>query len=396
MLVLGTLATQLGVDRTLVGAAWRKVAIRRITFGKLKSSRAPGSERKKRWSSPTLAGFVLFTCFLAAASLVSVLGPDHLAPTSCLFGSGRCEYASVTNAGPPRSTLAARARVVPAGYAPFNDPLLAAPNFAIQANWWTAGNRLGLIAYALLPLCVMLALKQWPFNLLATPWLTDYHFDQVRRHLRCPPCCADVSQTVVLHRWSGRIVWVLTSAHVATWTYQLAGLDRDPFGRPVLVPMWDYWRFKAGCIAYILLTLLVLLSIIKPLQKRYYELFYWSHVVFSLGFLAACMLHFEPLFWWCAGSLILWGAERLARLVVVGYINVGRAGPIPEHEVFETNKEEKAERSNGNHYPPSPHYMLANDSHLDIPTSQPRPRDSYWDYGPGQPHRSVTPLCCRS
>lgn len=41
-----------------------------------------------------------------------------------------------------------------------NDPLLASPNFDIYANWWTAGSRLGLIAYALLPLCVTFALKQ--------------------------------------------------------------------------------------------------------------------------------------------------------------------------------------------------------------------------------------------
>lgn len=44
--------------------------------------------------------------------------------------------------------------------APFNDPLLAAPNFNIGFNAWTAAARLGLIGYAMLPLAVTLALKQ--------------------------------------------------------------------------------------------------------------------------------------------------------------------------------------------------------------------------------------------
>lgn len=46
------------------------------------------------------------------------------------------------------------------GYAPFNDPLLAAPNYDIAFNSWTAAARLGLIAYAMLPLAITLALKQ--------------------------------------------------------------------------------------------------------------------------------------------------------------------------------------------------------------------------------------------
>lgn len=80
------------------------------------------------------------------------------------------------------SCLAQRARLdaFPPSQAPFNDPLLASSNTNIAANAWTAAARLGLISYAMLPLVITLALKQWPFNIWATPFLTNYHFDKVR------------------------------------------------------------------------------------------------------------------------------------------------------------------------------------------------------------------------
>lgn len=187
----------------------------------------------------TAAQFLSVSLLLVLVALLSILGDDYISPTTCVFG-GTCSY---QGGGPPQTTFAARAvrcssapdpiwvspapplpahlpygnsvarakhpreivkrQNTPAGWAAFNDPLLAAPNSNIAANWWTAGNRLGLIAVAMLPLCTSFALKQvsrpqldsipretgliesflqWPYNIWASPFLTDYHFDKVSRH----------------------------------------------------------------------------------------------------------------------------------------------------------------------------------------------------------------------
>lgn len=78
-----------------------------------------------------------------------------------------------------------------------------------------------------------------------------------------------LEQTALMHRWSGRIIWLVTTAHVVTWTYQLF-IDKDPFGRPVFYGAWIYWRFKMGAVAYVFLCLVVAMSF-NPLRKRFYE-----------------------------------------------------------------------------------------------------------------------------
>lgn len=61
-----------------------------------------------------------------------------------------------------------------------------------------------------MPLCVLLALKAPPFALLALPFVTQLHSDKL----------------AWLHRWSGRIIYLLTVAHIATWSVQLTNDHR--------------------------------------------------------------------------------------------------------------------------------------------------------------------------
>ena len=128
----------------------------------------------------------------------------------------------------------------PDGWAPYNDPLLAGPNYRIDKNLWTSSSRIGMIAYALLPLSVTLALKMWPFAVFAVPFLVNYGFDK----------------TALFHQWLGRIIWVLSTIHVGLWTRQLF-IDMDPYGKPVFFDVWQYWRFNAGAVVGSLLTLVV-------------------------------------------------------------------------------------------------------------------------------------------
>lgn len=233
----------------------------------------------------------------------------------------------------------------PGGWAPFNDPLLAAPNYDIPRNMWTISSRFGLIAYALLPFVVTLGLKAWPFNIFATPWLTNYGFDK----------------SAVIHRWIGRLIWIWSTIHTITFTIQLTR-DYNPYGRMILTDVWQYYRFNWGVVAYIALTFIVALSF-NPFRDRYYELFYCSHVILSILCLVGCIVHYEPLWAWSVIALALWGAERAARLVIWFWINGLFSSKLgPRH--FWASR------------PPNPTQLT-----LQNPTNQSSPRISLFAYG---------------
>ncbi|SCV72183.1 BQ2448_4877 [Microbotryum intermedium] len=344
-----------------LGAFFRKYSIKRFVIqtkkpkkakkGSMEEGRpAPVVSRSRvRLASPTYAQIAVLLALVALSCCLSFLGVSYINPRTCTFG-GTCAYQSVYSQLPPRmfrrastsnpggrsttrSPFSAEVRELTlrnylSGWVAYTDPLLSASNVDIDKNWWTSAARLGLIAFALLPLCVTLALKQWPFNIWATPFLTDYHYDKVRdceclSGVMCSGGRADSShvssQTAILHRWSGRIIWLFTSGHVAAWFYQSI-IDKDPFGRPVLIPLLGYWRFLAGIVGYGLLTLLTLVSF-RPIRDRHYELFYWSHIVMVFLLLATCIIHHRPLMWWPIIAAILWGAERLCRLLVQLHVN---------------------------------------------------------------------------
>ncbi|GAA6020864.1 hypothetical protein JCM11491_000009 [Sporobolomyces phaffii] len=357
-LILWSIAYHLsgtGTGGSSLGAWFRKWSIRRITWTKRvgggtgketgisqEEGRNTQTTRKRVvWASPTFAQTITVLVLIASALCLTFIGDDYIAPTTCTFG-GYCGYQSYFgSSGPPKSTYRAKRDIsavqyspfastsertapfpVPAGFgrqeltrpvkrgplnpngwAPFNDPLLASSNKNIDKSAWTTAARLGLISFAMLPLAVTLALKQWPFNIWATPWLTNYHFDK----------------TAILHRWAGRVIWAFSTAHAVAWFYQLS-LDKDPFGRPCLIPVWSWYRFTAGAVAWVLLTLITFLSL-SPLRNRYYELFYWSHVVLLLLFFAAAIMHHQPVMWFPIVAVAWWGIERFVRFAVFLWIN---------------------------------------------------------------------------
>lgn len=302
VLVVWSILSQLGKSSS-ISACFRKLAIRRLTFsGWSRPQRtAPTGEkapaRRIKWASPTVAQLVVVLGFVGVACALTFSGDDYVDPDECVFG-GTCSQFSST----PQSNTAASG-ALPNGWAAFTDPLLSASNVAIRQTVWTAAARMGLMSYALLPLCVTLALKQWPFNIWATPFLTNYGFDK----------------TAILHRWSGRIIWLASSGHVAAWFVQLAR-DKDPYGRAVFYDVWSYYRFVAGMVAYVVLCVLTLFSF-GWFRNRYYEFFYWSHVGLVIVFCVFCCIHHVALMAWPVTALAWWGGERLVRFGVFAWVN---------------------------------------------------------------------------
>lgn len=93
----------------IIGAWLRKMSIRRIVIGGSKPGAAPGKngKRRKGWASPTIAQLMGLFLLLLLAALVSILGPNYISPTTCLFG-GECAFQSVQYTGPPRTTFGAK------------------------------------------------------------------------------------------------------------------------------------------------------------------------------------------------------------------------------------------------------------------------------------------------
>ncbi|KAH8924230.1 hypothetical protein BT69DRAFT_1349620 [Atractiella rhizophila] len=221
--------------------------------------------------------FLLFFIFFLVAA-VALIGPDYLPPTVCVWGGNDCNY-------PAGSGLAMR------------------PSYKIEKSLWTSSARQGVILFALVPLVVTLGLKQWPFNIFAIPYGINYHFDK----------------TLNIHRWVGRLIWLWTSIHAATWLRQLY-IDKTPFNQRVLDKAPNKYGFIAAIFAYISLSFIIIFSFIH-IRSKFYEFFYYSHIILVIGFIATSLAHWPGLYAYLTFALALWFAERLVRFFLWFWVN---------------------------------------------------------------------------
>lgn len=162
--------------------------------------------------------------------LASVLGADYIKPTTTTFDLSHSKRDDIV---PFAATDISRRdyTIVPA----------TPPGYTISKAWWTAGGRTGLIAFALFPLCVTAALKSPPFAIFSLRFPTQTYSDKL----------------TWLHRWTGRFIYILTVAHVALWSVQLARDRRVGIngGGIVWVYAFSYPKFIFGIIVSRILDL---------------------------------------------------------------------------------------------------------------------------------------------
>lgn len=142
----------------------------------------------------------------------------------------------------------------------------------------------------------------------------------------------------------------------------------------------------------------MVLSSLRPLRNRFYEFFYYSHILLVILFLAACVMHHKPVMGWAIGALALWGAERAVRLLAFLWINglgknlLAKRRTRSSGRSFEIVGAEKVERysesikdwqepKSGGSYPPGRYEAGGDPSTL---TSKAAKRSSYYAFGPGQ------------
>lgn len=201
----------------VVGAYWSKWSVRRRTWGKWETVTRRGQKiRKQPILLPSNAQLLCLGVLFTAAFLLSFLGPDYINPRTHVWDIAA------------RSLEARKLKWDPTAFVGY------APQYTISKAWWTIGGRTGMIAFALLPLCVLFALKAPPFALFALPFMIQIHFDKL----------------AWLHRWSGRLIYFLTVVHVATWCVQLwhdrktsAFVDNKHPNKRAFMYAWQFERF---------------------------------------------------------------------------------------------------------------------------------------------------------
>ncbi|THH33845.1 hypothetical protein EUX98_g258 [Antrodiella citrinella] len=251
-----------GVRAGYLGAVWSRWSLRRRTWRK-KHSLATAAKQGKPYRPPVAlpsnAQILTLITIVIGSLCLNYIGPDYFAPGSFLWDVGLTPTAPVTKRSDGSSPLQ--------------------PSYTIVKAWWTAAARTGQIAFALFPLCVLLALKAPPFALFSLSFLTNVHFDKL----------------AWLHRWSGT-------------------------GKIAYTYAWLYSKFLFGWIAYVLLTLIVIGSI-PPIRTHHYETFYFLHILFVPSMLIMAGIHHPPVWWWCWAAIGLWIGERVYRLVWFLYNN---------------------------------------------------------------------------
>lgn len=268
-----------------LGAHWTKWTLRRRTWRKrhnITLALTRNDPHLQPSSLPSNAQLLCLALLLGVSLALAFVGPDYISPTLKVWQVRR----DIAFVEPQRRNF------IP-NIAPY---LPLQPQYTIDKAWWTSSARVGQIAFALFPLCVLFALKAPPFAIFAIPFMIQFFFDKL----------------AWLHRWTGRLIWFLTSIHVALWSVQLVRDHNPSTGRVAYVYAFLYMPFIFGWIAFALLTFIIVLSM-HSIRRNFYEAFYFLHVLLVPLMLACAAFHHPTLWWWCWGALAIWAGERLWR-----------------------------------------------------------------------------------
>ncbi|KAF6815509.1 ferric-chelate reductase [Colletotrichum musicola] len=172
-------------------------------------------------------------------------------------------------------------------------PVKGYDNLYQRRSWlgsWS--DRVGTLAYALTPFSVMLASRESILSLLTGVPYQSFNF---------------------LHRWLGWIIAVQALAHTIGWTI-IEAVFYQP--QPKVADKWIKQLYMIwGCVASIILFLLVILATPWGIRLTGYEFFRKSHYVLAMVYIGACWGHWQPLKVFMVPGLAIWLVDRLARLI---------------------------------------------------------------------------------
>ncbi|GAB7364282.1 hypothetical protein MBLNU230_g4827t1 [Neophaeotheca triangularis] len=153
-------------------------------------------------------------------------------------------------------------------------------------------DRIGVMAYALIPLSVLLANRESLITLITGIPYQNLNF---------------------LHRWLGYIIYIQSTMHSIGWAV-IEGHLYQP--QP---EVWNNWVAQPyaiwGVVAMVLLSVMFFLSLPWGIRLTGYEVFRKIHYVFAAVFMGACYAHWDGLGCFLIASLVLWFLDRIGRLV---------------------------------------------------------------------------------
>ncbi|KAM3547734.1 hypothetical protein MY1884_009459 [Beauveria asiatica] len=156
----------------------------------------------------------------------------------------------------------------------------------------TVANRMGVLAYANVPLVILYAGRN---NLLL--WLTNWSH----------------STFLLLHRWMAFICMMHAVLH--SLVYLEIALHSEGWADELTEPYW-YWG-SAGTIGFVILCV----KSIQPLRQRIYEIFLAAHIIITVLVIVCSYKHVNVKYtdaWgyqnWLWMACAIWGFDRLVRL----------------------------------------------------------------------------------
>ncbi|KAI1197666.1 ferric reductase like transmembrane component-domain-containing protein [Nemania serpens] len=178
-------------------------------------------------------------------------------------------------------------------------PVKNAPGlFSTRSGLGPFSNRVGILAYALTPLLVLLSSRESILSLLTGVPYQSFNF---------------------LHRWLGYIIFIQGSVHTIGWTIVEVRLYQP---QPSTAIGWITQTYMIwGVIATILLLLLTILSTPMAIHLTGYEFFRKAHYVLGIIYIGACWGHWDKLECFLLPSLLIWFLDRGARFLRTALIH---------------------------------------------------------------------------
>lgn len=152
-------------------------------------------------------------------------------------------------------------------------------------------DRIGILAYALTPLSIMLSSRESILSLVTGLPYQSFNF---------------------LHRWLGYIIFAQSALHTIGWCVVEIRLYQP---QPSVSIEWIKQLYMIwGVIAMFLLTLLVVLSTPWGIRLTGYEFFRKFHYVIAIIYIGACWGHWAQLRVFLLPGLVVWFLDRGVRL----------------------------------------------------------------------------------
>ncbi|KAI1632729.1 ferric reductase like transmembrane component-domain-containing protein [Biscogniauxia mediterranea] len=170
--------------------------------------------------------------------------------------------------------------------------------YNVRSSLGPWSDRIGILAYALTPLSILLGSRESILSLLTGVPYQSFNF---------------------LHRWLGYIIVLQGSLHMIGWTVIEVRLYQP---QPQTALKWICELYMVwGVVAMILLLLLFALSTPWGIRLTGYEFFRKAHYVLAMVYIGACWGHWKQLNCFLIPSLVIWFLDRGVRLVRTGLIH---------------------------------------------------------------------------